>query len=327
MKCTIVYLEPRSSYKADLHSDTLWAALCWAYRMVHGADALEKLIKAYEGEANGHEPFYISSTFPFQEGAGKPVLFFPLPLGQSGFELSEKASFEKTKSELREWKALGKQHLTDLNVFQYAYGGKDAPREMLKVPKMDVRPMTHNTISRLTGSTLSIKERGQLFHMEERFINSTQAGRKAGLYFLLKGNIPQRLEGALRFLEHYGIGGDRSIGKGAFRIEWEQFELEEPADANAMITLSLYRPTEQERLVWQKSQGLNYKLIARRGWKSLQAKGASKQPMLYFTEGSVFPLAGQEAEIYGGNLKVGRHDGNFDIYQYGYGFMVKIKIS
>lgn len=329
MKCTIVYLEPRSSYKPALRSDTLWAALCWAIRMVHGEQRLNGLIRAYEGKESSETPFYLSSAFPYQWLGGKRVPFLPRPFAPERMELpGPGAPFEKVKAQMREWKAVGKRVFMDIGFFQYAYGGKAAPAKAFREPSVDVRPMAHNTISRLTGSTLSIKQRGQLYHTDERFVQPGEQGRKAGLYFLVSGDIPPLLEGALRFLEHYGIGGDRSIGKGAFSIDWEEFRLEEPADANAMMALSLYLPTQTERASFQgvSSPLLHYKLEARKGWKSMQAKGASKDPVLFFAERSVLPIPQEEKAAYGQNIHVGKHDAGHDIYQYGYGFMTKIKI-
>ncbi|MCB0572931.1 MAG: type III-A CRISPR-associated RAMP protein Csm4 [Phaeodactylibacter sp.] len=329
MKCTIVYLEPRSSFKPALRSDTLWAAICWAIRMVYGEQRLDGLIKAYEGKESDEAPFYLSSAFPYQWLGGKRVPFLPRPMEPSRMELpGAEAPFEKVKSLMREWKAVEKRVFMDVGLFQYAYGGKPAPVKTFRAPVIDVRPMAHNTISRLTGSTLSINKRGQLFHMDERFVQPGEQGRKTGLYFLVQGNMKPLLEGALRFLEHYGIGGDRSTGKGAFHIDWEDFQLDEPGDANAIMALSLYLPTKTERKSLQgiNSPVLNYKLEARQGWKSMQAKGASKDPVLFFSERSVLPLPKEEKTIYGHNISVGQHDAGHDIYQYGYGFMVKIKI-
>ncbi len=335
MKCKIVYLLPRSGYKAPLRSDSLWAALCWAIRMLHGNKELCELIKAYNGESTTRAPFYISSAFPFLQVKNKRIPFLPRPFQPLRIELPEAdAPFEQVIKQMREWKEVDKYAFMDAGLFEYAYGGGLAPGKTFPEPEVTVRPMAHNTIDRLQGSTLSINNRGQLFHTEERFIRAEDEQAKAGLYFLVKGtddllSSPEcYLAGALRFLEHYGIGGDRSIGKGRFRIDWEDLHLPEPADANALLNLSLYHPKNEElaRIQSENSPLLQYKLESRRGWKNLQSREVKKDPVLYFTERSVFPLPEEPVDVFGCNQEVGEHVAGHTIYQYGYGFMVKIKI-
>ena len=148
----------------------------------------------------------------------------------------------------------------------------------------------------------------------------------------------------MRFLSHYGIGGDRSIGKGRFKIsEISDFEIKTPADANARMSLSLYRPTEAELkqfLQGEQKKLMHYKLEDRLGrtqWGGIKQKPDKKaarglqrflheDALLFFTEGSIVPLISEQEDLLGQNTVVGRHHLDFDIERYGYGFMIDVKI-
>ncbi len=336
MDCHIVYLKPvgAGGYKAELRSDTLWATLCWAIRSVFGETALVEVLEAYESE-DASEPFYLSSAFPYLEEDGDKVCFFPAPL--LPFRHSEPLNIEgltpiEIKQAVREDKQRVKrqEYLTQSH-FEYLISGHRDSLGPKESPVVIGSPMTHNTISRLTGSTLTIKENeedeegsGQLFHTDEFFLE----GENTGLFFLLQGNL-EKVIPALRFLEHEGIGGDRSTGKGRFQIsEPENFTLRTPSDPNAIMSLSLYHPTAAELAQWpgEEKRLFNYKLEDRLGRTHLQKQHLHDQALLFFKEGSAFPKYQSEKSTYGQNVVTGRHSAGFDIQRYGYGFMVDVKI-
>jgi len=64
------------------HSDTLFGAICWPWKLLHGEDDLIELLEQYK---QAKPPFLISSTFPF---IGKNwILPKPLDgLGKAGLE-------------------------------------------------------------------------------------------------------------------------------------------------------------------------------------------------------------------------------------------------
>lgn len=337
MDCSIVYLKPvgAGGYRAELRSDTLWAALCWALRSVYDESTLTEILKAYTSGVDS-AAFYLSSAFPYLEEEGDKVCFFPaplLPFRQSELLTDiESMSPEEIKLAVRKDKKRLKQqaYLTQSH-FEYLISGREASWGPKEAPAVVGRPMTHNTISRLTGSTLTIKENeedeegsGQLFHTDEFYLK----GENTGLFFLLKGNL-EIVKPALRFIEHEGLGGDRSTGKGRFQVsEPEAFHLHTPSDANAIMSLSLYHPTEAELAQWPgpEKRLLNYKLESRLGRTHLQKQHLHDRPLLFFKEGSSFPKYQNGKSIYGLNAVTGKHAAGFDIQRYGYGFMVDVKI-
>lgn len=325
MQTKIVYLEPRGSYKSAMRSDTIWSALCWSIRMIHGNEALEKLIHAYESPTGYESLFYVSSAMPYTWQYGERIPFLPKPflrVAVNDKNIEEYSSFKKL---MRRRKQEDKQEWLTKASFEYHYGGGNAkPNLPPAVPQLVNMPITHNTIDRLKGGTLKIKDKGQLFHTQERFVVSKEKGEKAGIYFLIKGKM-DLLEGPLRFLEHYGIGGDRSTGKGSFDIIVDDFNLQEAEDSNYLMTLSLYAPKTEELTHFEAHSDQVYvKTLSRQGWKTLQAKGAQKDPVLYFQEGSVYPPVNGEDIPLGENPIVGQHDSGYSIRQYGHAFSIKI---
>lgn len=330
MKCHIVYLKPvgAGGFKAPLRSDTLWGTLCWAIRMVEDESTLEGLITTYDGE-NPEKAFYVSSAFIYRQGNKKKTHFLPAPLlpGRSKdpitssplspFEIKSIVRKEKEREKLQTY--LPQSH------FEYIIGGEKNPdkNNQEKLPGLVNRPMTHNTIDRLIGSTLDLNGSGQLFHTDEQYL----IGEDTGLFFLVSGNV-DAIRPALRYLGNEGIGGDRSTGKGRFSIsEPEEFEIKTPSEPNAQMTLSLYHPTSDELDYWSGNTDrvLNYNLEDRLGRTHLQKKYLHDKPLIFFKEGSVFPEMKDRA-YFGKNEMVGTHDGGFQIRRYGYGFMIDVKI-
>src|SRR5262245_6637674 len=59
-------------------ADTLFSALCIAWRELYGADSLlQNLLEPFRAAGQGALPFLLSSAFPF----GGPVRLFPRPRG------------------------------------------------------------------------------------------------------------------------------------------------------------------------------------------------------------------------------------------------------
>ena len=160
----------------------------------------------------------------------------------------------------------------------------------------------------------------------------------SGLFFLVKGEKIDKLYGALRLLRHNGIGGERNTGQGFFDFEIQEtdFELKEPEDFNAVTNLSLYYPNQNsnELETFKKVPDFfNYQLEDRQGKIGfLKYNKFDKYATTMFKEGSVFPVnKANTHEIFGTNRDVrpdeNRNEIPHSIYQYGFGFMIKLKIA
>jgi len=337
----IVYLTPQNGYRMPLRSDSLWGLFCWGIRHLYGEQRLLDFIQASN---DGKPELLLSSAFPFKVDAkGKPHLFFPKPLFP--FEKKDKEANEKVLDFYRRGKKLKK--ITHLNQddFQNALNGtfnNDILIQRLKnstnlnvdwkyqAPSKNIHNVTHNTINRLTGSTLKKNNQGQLYHADEIHWEDSRNNTPTGMFFLIKDSL-NLVAPILRLYSHIGLGGDASIGKGKFKFTIEDFNLDEPSDANAMVNLSLYYPTAEELQYYEANHdNFNYTLERRAGKIGYVKMHRQKPPMMMFREGSIFPIPTAQQDNYGciKQLDFGANRPvPHDVFQYGYAFMLKMKIQ
>ena len=364
----IVWMLPRNGYVTEPRSVTLWGTICWGIRYLLGNDALASFLKNHEDD---DPDFVISSAFPFKKWGGKRLPFFPnllrfapetdpnedvaealikYRLGKklSKIEWLSQPDFEKMlRGELTE------QHLlaTLLDEFEKKKEHKELRKrrqvrgdyrtknpEVLQntPPKRHDYSMTHNTIDRLRGGTLNLRDAagepsGQLFHAEDTWwADEYDEQTETGLFFLVEGSdekIRDVLAPVLRFLEHWGIGADRTTGKGFFKFEIEDFQIAEPAESNALVNLSLFIPKDSNQLaeIDGDTRFLPYRLENRecKGWSA--TGGFEKTPILFFSEGSVFPKLKGGPDRWRGRVLENRTlpDGQ-KVYDNGFGFMLNL---
>ncbi len=208
-------------------------------------------------------------------------------------------------------------------------------------PKQANFSQTHNTINRLRGGTLDLpveggaegETAGQLFHSAEnywtdRYADSDQAN--TGIYFLADGDTVL-LESVLRLFRHWGFGADRTSGKGFFDVDGDiqEIDFSIPVGANAMLNLSLLRPTPDELKALDGAATndtcFHYNIEVRQGYVGGRAL-ARKNAHRYFTEGSVFPLV-KNGHL--GGLIAQKLDPKIapshPVWDNGFGFMLPIK--
>lgn len=382
MDCKIVFLKPLSGFRTELRSDTLFNVLCWAIRQTHGNDILNQLLRQYapthsdpspkdtKSAAESKEdiskaPFYISSTFPYKEIfypdvqqklTSIRVPYFPKPLSSikpKAQEAERQLDAEKRLKQYRLQKELKKETYVSKYVFEQSLGVSNQANPSGPVysntPKVQSSLITHNRISRLTGSTLDLEAGGQLFHSPDHKIKippldkeqkafklpdeaqstARVVSEEGGLFFLVRGNF-EILEAPLRLLRHLGVGGDRNIGKGTFDISWEDFQLAEPSQrANAVCNLSLYFPDSAHIDLIQNSSSpaIRYELTHRSGIRGGFMQRYQRKPIVdMIQEGAVLPIL-PNTDHYGSNVYLGNdHRENHKLWQYGYGFMVNMYV-
>lgn len=331
----IVYLKPKSGFITELRSDTLWGLLCWGIRNVFGNPTLEKVLESF----NENKPeFLISSAFPYKKYENEIIQYFPKPiLPVKPYEIDstsidKKNKLQKSIDEKKNKKKvlIGFNHFQKLINKQISLENAIIETEHIKLESLSV---THNTIDRLKGATLKKDGVGQLFHKDEFFLanNSENEFDETGLFFLINGNS-EKVEAALRWLGHVGFGGDRNTGKGHFEVHVSDFYIQEPNDYNAITTLSLYHPSKNKNELskYKFSPLFNYQLEKRQGYMSfMKYKNFDKPETIMFREGSVFPAIldlvhfGENKVLKEKNSEAGVFH---PVYQFGYGFMIKMKI-
>lgn len=357
----IIYLMPRSGYVTDLRSDTLWGSICWGIRYLWGETELTAFLKRCD---DGKPDFVISSAYPFKQHGKEFIPFFPNPLVLAP-DLSE-ADHIQAKDAYRLRKKLKKISLLHFDDFKAVLHGKLTTADLLKrlteeaerkkqaykddieyvplaqtvektPPARHDHSMTHNTIDRLRGGTLTVKDSdgsnaGQLFHADDIWWTdpdneSDEAISNTGLYFLAEGDI-SKLHPVLHLLRHLGIGADRTAGKGAFDFEIQDFAMPEPAasQSNSVLNLSLFRPTETELQDLEQADACwQYLLEQRGGYVGIYRNKRPKDVRMYFREGSVFARpAGLNARYMGCIHSHEFTDLPHKVWDNGFGFMVNL---
>lgn len=311
-----VYLKPRSTYRTVLHSDTLFGCVCWAIREVFSEAKLEGLLKEF---ASGNPPFLLSSAFPFRDTSGRRIHFYLRPvLAPAEFESPKDVSEAEQQKKFRKAKWVTEETLdkfTSGTWNEADYYASDVWQD--EGPNLMDIEVQHNTINRLSGGTGTTPSSG-LYSLTEYAISD------GGLFFLLDGEVDV-VEGAFGFLEHFGIGGDSSLGKGRFEIEVTDADLPAPPEgADRFMTLSLYAPRETE-MATIRSDGVWYNLVVRKGKVGgpfLRVDDFWKKSLTMFAEGSTFPMTEQKTFGHNPIVKDNSDDLPFDVQNYGYAFQI-----
>jgi CRISPR-associated protein Csm4 len=292
-----------------VHSDTLMSAVASLWPALY-SDSADSVIT--------DESIRVSSCFPFKGDS----FYFPRPY------LRLKGKKDALFPDLKKIK---KVKFIEKSVFEQVIAGKDmdhgrlfysesgrllAASEAAAADFMFEREIPRNLVDRLTSKT-------DIFYFSELVFTGN-----SGLFFLADINsesLRRKFTAVLRLLGDEGLGGDRHVGKGQFSVEAvDDFELEEPRDADAVMTLSLFHPTADEVAKGLLSSSA-YDVIKRDGWVTTPgSRSLRRRSLNMFVEGSVFKDLKKTA--YGDvPVVLGKEESpaGFNIYRYGRGFCIK----
>jgi len=304
----IIRIIPKTNLSTYLRSDTLWGNLVYAYKLLYGEIALENLLESY---LNNKIPFVVSSIFPFEiikNGSDQIVYYFPKPLlggesikAESPEDMTIMKDFKSIKFiEQRIFEEYLNGNLNDKSLFdrfklyriEENKKKEEQDENIIKYNKFrylkDIKSTynLHNSIDRMSGTTLESEGRGQIY-WEDEFV----LGDGMGLFFLAEVSELNVFESLLRLLSHIGIGGNRSIGKGSFDFQIEDFSFNSPSINNGYISLSLYHPRKEElEILASENTNLFYDISTRIGFvgKDFNSVAQEKNPVNCFIEGSTF---------------------------------------
>jgi CRISPR-associated protein Csm4 len=257
-------LEACQSY---VPADLLFSALCNAYGALFGKDELESLLNSFLSSP----PFLISSAFPFC----KDTLFFPPPLIPPNI-----------KEEHR--KDVKKRQFIPLQAFNQWIKGEEISYPFEKF-ELEVAVLPSVALDRVNMSS-EIYHRSALFFPKE-----------SGLFFLLRLNdegMLEKFKGALELLGDMGIGGERSLGYGYFKVKSFEEKSLLPPPNSSILTLSPVVPSPSDAI--DLSQCF-YQLSPRGGWISsiFEKRQGRRKRIWMLGEGSVFPkpIKGQLVDL------------------------------
>lgn len=258
-----------------VHSDTLSAALCLAWRDVYGAE---------DGQLFAKPPFLVGSAFPYI----RDVLFFPVPIWNpwKKVEVAHRKAIKTVKwisRSLLEDVLHGR--LLDIDavvVLPRGLAMTEAEFKNCGIGRM-YQAWRVGERQRVHVDRLGLPGQGGLFFFALQFF-----APDAGLYFLVEMEAGQRTRFAsvLEYLGDTGLGADRSSGLGHFRVRKEQeVALRLPKATECHLSLSLYNPDLNENID-ALFQGGAYTLLNRSGW--VHGATVGRPPIRVLGEGSLF---------------------------------------
>ena len=333
-------LTPLSPFQSMLTSDTLFGAICWGIKRIYNETRLATILENYQEKPE----FILSSSFPYIECNNNNIFFFPKPTspGLSAYDIDEMAQTKKEKVEIiTKYKKFKKAEYLSFALFnrllnnvsekilfqEYLSDEVKLKGNLLmskkelegfnlveKEPLLKSELVQKNAIDRLTMST---GEERQTFYQEEYF-----ASPAFKLHFLIKTDNIESFKPVFRYLEDKGIGGNRSVGKGRFKIEILNTISVGNDTAYNFITLSRYIPDIAE--INPESKSMYYEIFPYRSKVDSEAefkgKDIWKSRVMYLKEGSCFE-AKERKPFYGQCPVVKEIDGQ-KIKQYGFAFPV-----
>ena len=340
MKNYSVRLIPLSSFQSLPSSDTLFGAICWGIKRLYGEEKLLETLKEFSSSKPG---FILSSSFPLiQDKYGGFVCFYPKPLnaGLSADDIEELAKssaiekdFKKAMKEIiRKYKKFKKVEYLSEPLFHNAIKGmtekqlfadyvsgiiKSVGPMLLQDSEYMPNSMSYksstvqkNSINRFTMST---GEEGQTFYQQEIYTSNT-----SNLHFLIMTDSISLLLPVFKYLEDKGIGGNRSTGKGRFKIEvMGEKSLPNIDSARTFISLSRYIPQAGEIEIesnWKFYEIFPYRSKVESDGE-FKGEDVWKSRVMYLKEGSC--LEAKDKKEFYGRIPVVKEIGSHKIYQNG----------
>ncbi len=330
MKEHLIRLKPGSIYEIELHSDTLFGAICWGIRTLFGELKLLSILEEFRYSP----PFLLSSAFPWKEPKeGKKIYYLPKPLLPPPTIADLRGLVDKSKP--KETYHTEKKNLMDVAdkykkfkklkwlpepMFKKVLRGaseqeifRDYLDRLLTEPRFcNTGVSQKNSLDRLSQSTTGA---GETF-----FTPDITFREKYGLFFLLKtANIDDYLRPVLMFLQDSGIGPNAKTGKNWFIVDIDGTPLLDETDGNSFITLSRYFGGELFDI-----DSSCYQLASVRSKVESRLEFAGedvwKDRITYFKPGSLLkPL---ERKVHYGGLVPVKEVAGKTIYQYGYAYPV-----
>ena len=315
MKTYSVRLSSLSSFHSFPASDTLFGAVCWGIKRLYGE---EKLIAMLQEFSSNKPAFVLSSAFPLlQNEQDALVAFYPKPLnaGLSANDIKEIAKNARKKNikqvmveVITKYKGFKKAEYLSEKLFNDAVNG--IPERLLfedymsgkikSTGSMLMRDSEYTSVFANTDSkvykssavqknsidrlTMTTGEEGQTFYQQEIYTSNI-----FNLHFFIMTDDMLLLTTVLKYLEDKGIGGNRSTGKGRFKIVvMGEKTLPNISDSKTFVSLSRYIPQTNE-IEWESIRNFYEVFPCRSKVESdgeFKGEDVWKSRVMYLKEGS-----------------------------------------
>jgi CRISPR-associated protein Csm4 len=329
MKIYRLTIEPRSSLRTPLQSDTVFGHLLWALRYTEGEDALVAFLGRYQD--GKPPPLLVSAGFP---ESTLPVPVLSLGKGASDKEEDPQPSLadgvvggmlhhvleEDRYLPLKQWQQMASR----LSAKALKKACEEASDRLCSLRRsVKEYPVTRTAVDRITGSA----REGQLFVTEEMFYGPDH--RFDIWHKLADGADLPRLDHWWNWVAANGFGRRKSAGHGAFVIVGGGLveadgALPQVENPNGFVTLSAWVPDKGD------PTDVTYRTRVKRGKlaETFVSRNPWKKPLLMLEPGAVARLpAGKPVEPWYGRLVKDVHWTREGIVQYGYAFPLPVRIE
>jgi CRISPR-associated protein Csm4 len=271
---------------STVRSDTIYSAI------------IQQIASFDNSLAEKPEGFVVSSCFPFTKNTkGEIEYFFPKPSIKK-FRDIEKSSSDPKRIKKIKW--------INKNLFERVLKGdsilpgdlNNAENEYLpssELPQMDF-------IKKDVQLRIAVPR--TMEDTEVYYLEKTWFAKNSGLFFLVKYQnleIKRKVQKALELLELSGIGTDRSVGMGQFKLELDNISFDLSGASSYSVNLSLFLPEDKNFLEKGLDSNCSFELIKRGGWLTDFGHTTYRKNMVYmFQEGSIFKTEGNQTEHLGG---------------------------
>ena len=312
-------LEKTETY---ISADTLFSAICQTWSTFYDTDSLKKFFKRYK-EDSETLPFMLTSAFPYAD----KVHFYPIPLTFRGSEDTPdklKKKFKKVRfiSESIFEKIISDE-LPDFDKDNLINGESvmvmNDEKDQLK-KAMGNKSIIWETSTRPRVSIDRQTDESSIWHVQ-----TVQFNTDCGLWFAAKydsDETKQKVETLLRVLGDNGIGSERNVGYGQFKISPVEGDLPTTEDSTHFVTLSPICPKCPEQLEHLLNGDFAYNLSPITGWVGTAGTHIQRKKIRMFAEGSV--LNSSDRHI-GRLVDLTPKDYPHHVYRYGYAWQIGIK--
>lgn len=296
-----------------LHSDTIAGAIASAFAQLYP----KKDIRSFM------DSFVVSSAFPFHN----ETLFYPKPM--------TKLPIKEDNAEIGMAKKIKKAAFMDQKLFENVLNKREIDLNTVEI--------SNGMMSSLSGTSLSffkkdvqqrvLVPRGGNGDAVPYYIERTWFAENSGLYFFFKSEEDlSTIEACMRYLADSGLGTDKSVGNGQFKLSKtiiETIQLEVAGSTSAQLALSLYCP-EKDEISIDVLNNSAYNLELRGGYlagsSNEKLRHLRKKKVYMFSCGSVFPMKHLKGKILDLSPEW-NEDGLHPVYRSGKGFFIPILIT
>lgn len=278
-------IRSRGAFSSPLQSDTFFGAFCWSYRYLCGTEALESLLEDMMIEPQ----IIFSNAFPHGT--------LPLPVGvyDRSLVLPDSATREERQDSYQRGKKLKNARFIPIERFaELADGHTTGFTDYLCDNGLVADLQMHNMVDRSSGTVENQDGAGSLCTSEVFYASC----RDFDLYCYVDDACfaEAELERILETMLLLGIGGKKSVGKGAFQLlDLSPVDFPAPKQANGFMALSDFMPAATDPVIGRYRVFAKYPKVDR---EFSATEYPFKKPILMIEVGSVF-LDGAPKLFYG----------------------------